>query len=210
MIYGCGRQHPFSFEGSDYLSVEVKKLGELCEIITGVPDEKKSDNAKFSYMYIQPSCLSEFNEVSNMSQVYRQTEVKKKSIVLHNDILVKRIGPTHVNIIKNPKSNTYVSSNLLIIRAHEFNVEYIAMVLESRGLSLLTHYTKKGVTVQTVSKKELGQIDIPIISKEKQLALGNLWNDNKLKLRLLNKLIDQEKKIMKSALLKVIDMEEEV
>lgn len=200
------------FLTKEVISITVKqvKLGEFCEIITGIPDEKKLDKPLFEYWCVQPSSLNEYNEIHNVSKVFRNSEINEKALVNHNDIIIKRIGPSHINVTVNPKSNTYVTSNLMIIRVlNNFEVNYIAMVLESKGLLLLTHYTNKGVTVQTVSKKELSQIEIPVIDKKKQKILGNLWAANKRKVKLLSELIKQEQQVVKSVFTKIIELEEE-
>lgn len=191
------------------ISIEYMKLGDFCEIITGIPEEKKIEDASKEYWCVQPSSLNEFNEILNISKVFRKNEISEKALLKHNDIIIKRIGPSHINIVENPKDNTYVTSNLMIIRiVGESDANYIATILESKGLSLLTHYTNKGVTVQTVSKKELSQIEIPFIEKDKQKIIGDLWSANKRKLKLLSGLMIQEKEVVKSVLSKIIELEE--
>lgn len=191
------------------ISIKYKFLGEICEIITGIPDERNDEQKGYRYLCLQPSSLSDNNEITELSEVFRSSKISDNAIIQKEDILIKRLRPSHVNVVDKVYENAYATSNVMIIRLKKnYNASYIAAVLETQGLSMLSHYTKKGVTVQTISKKELKDIKVPIIECGKQQALGELWVLNKQKIKLMNNMIDEEKELIKSIYNKVLKSEE--
>lgn len=191
------------------INTKYKLLGEICEIITGIPDDRKDDKKNHKYLCLKPSSLSHNNEITELSEVYRSSKISDNAIIKEKDILIKRLSPSYVNVVDEVYENAYVTSNIMIIRLKQkYSANYIALVLEIKGLSMLSHYTKKGVTVQTISKKELSNIKVPIIEYGKQHALGELWMFNKQKNKLMNEIIDEEKELIKSIYNKVLKLEE--
>jgi Type I restriction modification DNA specificity domain. len=180
-------------------TIEYMNLGDVADIIVGVPDEKPHSNEQFEYYCIQPSNLQEFNQVSNLDIVHRNTRLNETVLVKTGDILIKRLNPSNINILLGEFSNTYVSGNIMIIRVKEgFDAKYLASVLETQRLPSMQHDTKRGIIVQTISKSELQNVLIPILPINKQKALGEIWILSKQKQRILRTLAIEEEKYTKA------------
>lgn len=189
------------------MNVEYKFLGDVTEIITGIPEEKKKGNKEYKYFCIQPSHLNDNNKLLKFDVVYRTKPISEKALVKKEDILIKRLSPSYINLVMGSYENAYVTSNIIIVRCNEKIIsDYLAAILEVQGLTTLKHYTKRGITVQTISKKELSNINIPLPDIKTQKILGEMWLLNKRKQKLLNDLTIKENDFIKSLFDTILDM----
>ena len=181
------------------MNVEYKFLGEIAEIIAGIPEEKKKGDKEYKYFCIQPSHLNNNNKLLKFDVVYRAKPINEKALVKKEDILIKRLSPSYINLVTDSYKNAYVTSNIMIVRCNEKIIsDYLAAILEVQGLRTLKHHTKRGVTVQTISKKELSLIEIPMPDLHTQKILGEIWLLNKCKQKLLNDLAIKENDFIQS------------
>jgi len=189
------------------MNVEYKSLGDIAEIFTGIPEEKKKDKKEYEYFFIQPSHLNDNNKLSEFDLVGRNKPINEKALVKKGDILIKRLSPSSINLVMDNYKNTYVTSNIMIVRCNEKIIsDYLAAILEVQGLRTLHHHTKRGVTVQTISKKELSNINIPLPDIKTQKILGEMWLLNKTKQKLLNDWTIKENDFIKSLFNTILDM----
>jgi len=189
------------------MRVEYKLLGGIAEIIAGIPEEKKKGDKEYNYFCIQPSHLNDNNKLLEFDLVSRSKPINEKALVKKEDILIKRISPSSINLVMGNYKNAYVTSNIIIVRCNEKNnSDYLAAILEVQGLRTLKHHTKRGVTVQTISKKELSNINIPLPDIKTQKILGEMWLLNKRKQKLLNDLAIKENDFIQSLFNTILDM----
>lgn len=186
--------------------IEHKFLGEIANVIVGIPEEREPVEANYEYNYIQPSHLLDFNQITRGEKVYRSSKLSESALVSHDDILIKRLSPSNVHILTVEYPDTFVSVNVLIVRVKKgINAKYIASILETQGLPNLPHNTKRGIAVQTISKSELQQLKIPLLPPDKQMVLGEIWLLSKEKQRLLRNLALEEDKYIRSIFAKVLN-----
>ncbi len=189
------------------MNIEYKLFSDIAEIIAGIPEEKKTDKEEYKYFCIQPSNLNDNNKLSNFNEVYRTKPINKNALIRKKDILIKRLSSSSINFVMDSYKNTYVTSNIMIVRGNEKIIpEYLAAILEVQGLKTLKHYTKRGVTVHTISKKELSLIEIPLPDLQTQKILGEIWLLNKRKQELLNDLAIKENNFVKSLFNTILTM----
>ena len=189
------------------MRVEYKLLGDIAEIIAGIPEEKKKGNKEYKYFCIQPSHLNDNNKLSEFDLVSRSKLINEKALVKKEDILIKRLSPSSINLVMDSYKNAYVTSNIMIVRRNEKIIsDYLAAILEVQGLRTLKHHTKRGITVQTISKKELSNINIPLPDIKTQKILGEMWLLNKTKQRLLNEWTSKENDFIQSLFNTILDM----
>ena len=189
------------------MNVAYKVLGEIAEIIAGIPEGKKKGDKEYKYFCIQPSHLNDNNELLKFDVVYRAKPINEKALVKKEDILIKRLSPSYINLVMGNYKNAYVTSNIMIVRRNEKIIsDYLAAILEVKGLRTLKHHTKRGVTVHTVSKKELSLIEIPLPNLQTQKILGEMWLLNKNKQKLLNDWAIKENDFIQSLFNTIIDM----
>ena len=189
------------------MNVEYKLLGDIAEIIAGIPEEKKKGEKEYKYFCIQPSNLNDNNKLSEFDLVSRTKPINEKALVKKEDILIKRLSPSSINLVMDSYKNAYVTSNIMIVRRNEKIIsDYLAAILEVQGLRTLKHHTKRGITVQTISKKELSNINIPLPDIKTQKILGEMWLLNKTKQRLLNEWTSKENDFIQSLFNTILDM----
>ena len=189
------------------MRVEYRLLGDVAEIIAGIPEEKKKSDKEYKYFCIQPSHLNDNNKLLKFDVVYRAKPINEKALVKKGDILIKRLSPSSINLVMDNYKNAYVTSNIIIVRGNEKIIsDYLAAILEVQGLRTLKHHTKRGVTVQTISKKELSNINIPLPDIKTQKLLGKMWLLNKNKQKLLNDLAIKENNFIKSLFNTILTM----
>jgi len=189
------------------MNVKYKFLGDIAEIIAGIPEEKKKGNKEYKYFCIQPSHLNDNNKLLKFDVVYRTKPINEKALVKKEDILIKRLSPSYINLVMGSYENAYITSNIIIVRCNEKIIsDYLAAILEVQGLTTLKHYTKRGITVQTISKKELNNINISLPDIKTQKILGEMWLLNKRKQKLLNDLTIKENDFIKSLFDTILDM----
>ncbi len=189
------------------MRVKYKLLGDIAEIIAGIPEGKKKGDKEYKYFCIQPSHLNNNNKLVKFDVVHRTKPINEKALVKKEDILIKRLNPSSINLVMGSYENAYVTSNIIIVRCNEKIIsDYIAAILEVQGLTTLKHYTKRGITVQTISKKELSNINIPLPDIKTQKILGEMWLLNKRKQKLLNDLTIKENDFIQSLFNTILDM----
>ena len=189
------------------MRVEYKLLGDVAEIIAGIPEGKKKSNKGYKYFCIQPSHLNDNNKLSKFDEVYKAKPINEKALVKKEDILIKRLSPSSINLVMDSYKNAYVTSNIMIVRRNEEIIsDYLAAILEVQGLRTLKHHTKRGVTVHTISKKELSNINIPLPDIKTQKILGKMWLLNKNKQKLLNDWAIKENDFIKSLFNTILTM----
>jgi len=188
------------------MKVKYKLLGDVAEIIAGIPEEKKKGDKEYKYFCIQPSHLIDNNKLLKFDEVYRTKPINKNALIRKKDILIKRLSSSSINLVMESYENTYVTSNIIIVRCNEnVNPDYLAAILEIQGLKTLKHYTKRGVTVNTISKKELSLVEIPLPDLKSQKILGEIWLLNKRKQELINNLAIKENDFIKSLFNTILD-----
>ena len=189
------------------MRAEYKLLSDIAEIIAGIPEEKKTDKEEYKYFCIQPSNLNDNNKLLKFDVVYRAKPINKNALIRKKDILIKRLSSSSINLVMDSYENTYVTSNIMIVRCNKKVIsDYLAAILEVQGLRTLKHHTKRGVTVQTISKKELSLIVIPLPDLQTQRILGEIWLLNKRKQKLLNDLAIKENDFIQSLFNTILDM----
>ena len=189
------------------MRVEYKFLGEIAEIIARIPEGKKKSNKGYKYFCIQPSNLNDNNKLSKFDEVYKIKPINENALIKKEDVLIKRLSPSYINLVMDSYKNAYVTSNIMIVRCKEKIISsYLAAILEVQGLKTLKHHTKRGVTVHTISKKELSLIEIPLPDLQTQKILGEIWLLNKRKQKLLNDLAIKENDFIKSLFNTILDM----
>jgi len=189
------------------MRVEYRLLGDVAEIIAGIPEEKKKGDKEYKYFCIQPSHLNDNNKLSEFDLVDRAKPINEKALVKKGDILIKRLSPSYINLVMGNYKNTFVTSNIMIVRCNEKIISgYLAAILEVLGLRTLKHHTKRGVTVQTISKKELSLIEIPLPDLQTQKILGKIWLLNNRKQKLLNDLAIKENDFIHSLFNTILTM----
>lgn len=186
--------------------MEYIKLKNICDIFINRPSIQK-DAVENAYL-ITPSNLYDNNIMAELEKVNISQITNNKYVLRIGDILIKRLNPVFVNVFSPIDLPAFSSGNIIVVRPEtEYSSEYIAALFGVYGVESMTHYVKKGVTIQAISAKELSEINIPLVSIDEQKKIGALWDLYQRKIILQEKLIDIENLYMNNAI-KVILKEE--
>lgn len=166
-------------------------LSELAEIKLCIASAPKNKNFAESVEWIMQSSLLPFNEIKPVfSSEYCSNEDMK---VIKNDILIRRLSPSGVNLIEDD-TNAYVYNNIIIIRANDsVCADYLAAYLDENIEAFVKTYAK-GAIVSSISIKDLMEMPIDLPDVTTQRAVGGYWLMYKKKKRLEKKLTDLEGK----------------
>lgn len=188
------------------MRITERKLEEIADVIIGINEARGKKTGEFTYHIVNPADLDDSNDFDRLEPVNLETEVGDHNLVHRDDLLIKRVSPNFVTLVTGEVSNVVVSSNMLIIRCHQSVVPaFLAGYLELRGLEALKHYTERGMTMHSVSKKELNEFLIPLPDLKTQEILGELWFLNKQKRDLLSRLSEKESDHIKSIYIRALN-----
>ena len=139
---------------------------------------------------------------SNMIEsVVSENRFKEKTIIMaeKNDLLLKRISPTYINVYESNKG-VYLGTNIIRIRLNEnINPYFIAMVIEGQ-LSDINQASNKGTALHAINRVVLENIELPNVDIEKQFKIGELYRLSNNKEKLIKQLLEKEQ--LKSKTLK--------
>lgn len=186
--------------------MEYKKLKDICDVFISRPIiDKEHDENSF---LLTPSNLLSNNIIIEMDKVCISKRSNAKFLLRTGDILIKRLNPVFVNVFDQNDYPTYASSNIIIVRPKDDNLsKYIAAVFYIYGIDTMTHYVRRGVTIQALSAKELAEIRIPLVPVCDQKKIGELWSLYQRKSSLKEKLDKYENIYMRNAFKKILSEE---
>lgn len=182
------------------------KLKKLCDVFISRPSIRKESDEN-AYL-ITPSNLYDNNVIMGLEKASISKSTNSKYMLQTGDILIKRLNPVFVNLFSQIDSPAYSSSNIIVVRPRrKDSSDYIAAILGIYGVESMTHYVKKGVTIQALSAKELLELSIPIVPIDKQQKIGALWKLYQRKRILQNKLNETESLYISNALKTILNEE---
>lgn len=117
-------------------------------------------------------------------------------LIYENDIIIKRISPSYVNLIDIKLNYIYAYNNLIIVRAKAVDAKYLAYYL-SRKIKDFSENTSVGAVMPSIGRPELESFKIPILPANEQKAVGELWYQGIEKKKMLMQLykLENEKEI---------------
>ena len=193
---GQMEQNDYTWMPSAYFRGELsvlenpEKLGDLAEVCRGgnIKSSQLEDWASdepTEYQYIMLKHI-ENNEVSdNLPYLKEIDEKHQKSLLQAGDLLISRTAPFKVAIMPETGTKVLANGNLYYLRfkSDKVNPTYAMMFLNSeRGRQALDAFSK-GMTLSMLSLKDLADIEIPVISMEKQREMVKQYEELSKKLR---------------------------
>ena len=186
--------------------MEYVQLKKTCDVFISRPifDKENDENS----LIITPSNLLDNNIFIGLDKACVSERSNKKFLLKTGDILIKRLNPVFVNVFTQMDYPAHASSNVIVVRPEEeYFSDYLAAIFGIKGVESMTHYVKKGVTIQALSAKELSELRIPMVSIDEQQKIGTLWKLYQRKRILQEKLIETEGLFMSNALKMILNEE---
>lgn len=175
-----------------------KKLKEIADIKFCLANKETIDR--------EVNALTPLNLLENnvIKDIILENKIKADDTtrILNEDIVIKRINPLFVNYIDNIDNEVYAAGNLIIVRSSVVYPKYLAYILND----LIKKITQSsvGVKIPAIGRVDLEEIQVPIISQTKQVAIGELWYKGLELYKLNAKLNDLQKLKMNTILTKTL------
>ena len=181
--------------GDDVLSSE-KPLGSLAEILAGIPNTGQTGD--HPYKIIQPNSFSDVGELGALETQCREEELSPKQLLSPGDILVKRLNPSFVYVVRDEDMGAVASQNLLVVRpGPEIDPLYLACLLEQKEtIGQVEHVSGTAAAIKAISQKKLAEIMIPVVPLAKQKKLGEIWRLSRKRKALLREYITESDRLV--------------
>lgn len=185
------------------ISIE-KRLGDIAEIMAGVPGF--SDKGIFKYKVIQPNSFTDMGTMDTVEIQNRDDEITDKQKLTSGDILIKRLNPSFAHVVASESEGMVASQNLLVIRPiGEVDPSYLGYLLEQKEIiGQVLHVTGNTAAIKAVSIKKLADISVPLIAKEEQKKVGEVWRLSRRRKQLLNDYIVESDRLISMMASKII------
>ncbi len=174
----------------------LKPLGELAEILAGIPNTGQPGD--HPYRIIQPNSFSDVGELDALETQFREEEFSPKQLLSSGDILIKRLNPSFVYVVKDEDRGTIASQNLLVVRpGPEVEALYLAYFLEQKEvIGQVEHVSGTSAAIKAISQKKLAEIMIPVVSLAEQKKLGEIWRLSRKRKALLREYITESDRLV--------------
>ena len=173
-----------------------KTLGDLAEILAGIPNMGQAGD--HPYKIIQPNSFNDVGELEALETKFREEEVSQKLLLSPGDILVKRLNPSFVYVVRDEDKGSVASPNLLVVRPRlGVDSQYLACLLEQKDvIGQVEHVSGTAAAIKAISQKKLAEIQIPIVSSDEQRKLGEIWRLARKRKALLREYIAENDKLV--------------
>ncbi len=181
--------------GDDVLPLE-KPLGNLAEILAGIPSTGQTGD--HPYKIIQPNSFSDVGELNVLETQLREEKLSPKLLLSPGDILVKRLNPSFVYVIRDEDKGLVASQNLLVIRpGQEIDPLFLACLLEQKEIiGQIEHVSGTSAAIKAISQKKLAEIMIPVVPLAEQRKLGEIWRLSRKRKALLREYITESDRLV--------------
>ena len=186
------------------ISIE-KRLGDIAEIMAGVPGF--SDKGVFKYKVVQPNSFTDMGTMDSVEIQNRDDEITDKQKLVSGDILIKRLNHSFAYVVAPEYEGTVASQNLLVIRPRD-NLDpfYLGYLLEQKEIiGQVLHVTGNTAAIKAISIKKLADITVPLISKEEQTKVGEVWRLSRKRKQLLNEYMAEGDRLVSMMASKIIN-----
>lgn len=175
-------------------------LGECARIIPGLLEQKKSDCKPIIFNAVLPNQLTEAGIEGEYGAIQRFSE-SRTEFLQTGDVLIKRLNPDCAVIFTDKNVKAIPSANIFAIRPFTGVLDpyYLAFILEkSKTLSRISQRSGIGSAVSAVTGSQIENCEIPVPPLKQQQKFGALWQCAKERTALLQKMISENERLLKS------------
>ena len=181
--------------------MQLKDVAEIQYSIPVATKKKEIVNGR----WLNGSGLLENNQTITIDTSY-EYDFKSVLQVSQDDLLLKRISPTFVNIYEDIQS-AYIGTNIIRIRVKEEYDPYFVMLVLENHLKELNEKSNNGTRISAINREALEGVEIPNVEIKQQKRIGNWiklkYKSMALQQELHNKIELKNKLIEKQILLKI-------
>lgn len=163
----------FPFEESVTLKNVVKSINRGHTISKKDLDEMTSVQPT-NYQYLMLQNFQDGIIDEKLPYLKNLDETYERYLLKDNSIIISRLSPFKIGSVDKLKTRVLANGNLFFLEIDEdkINKDFLTAYLQSRiGLREIEKYVK-GSTMKTISIRDLEKVNIPKISMEKQIEIG--------------------------------------
>ena len=182
------------------MSYPQKTIAECAEIISGLVEQKDAGASSCLYKAILPSQITSAGFIPEYGQIQRVPTYYMPFLNI-GDVIIKRLNPDCAVVFEDESVQALPSANLFVIRPNTGILDpyYLAFVLESsNALNRISQRSGINTAVSAVSANQIKNSVIPLPSLEEQRKLGALWLCAKKRNNLLQNLISENNRLLRS------------
>lgn len=217
MIFGGGYSPAISHGGENV----IRKLKDIVLADDGIrtglvlsrKKSKRVQDNKFKYETISLSTVDEMGFVNGDTEsIYFIEELEEKYLAQKGDVLMRLSDPFTTIYIDEELEGTVISSMFTSIRVSDVDLispRYLSIVLNSLSVKNQLRRNQSGTNIATASTKTISELDIPIISSERQAIIENVMAIHSQEKKLLKELVVKKDKLMNGIVSNLVaEMEE--
>lgn len=163
---------------------EKKTLGSLVEIKTGAPMSRAKKIAEGDRVVrarvLIPAALSSSQIEDDLLAEETVSKVKEELFTKAGDVVVKASTPYDCAFVDEKHEGLLVTSFGLILRplpGSPIDMQYLAIYLGMEQANKELQLMSKGMTIQLIKKRDLGDLLVPVPSAEEQVRLARLFEE---------------------------------
>ena len=182
------------------MSYSKKTIAECAEIISGLVEQKDSGETSCLYKAVLPNQITTAGLIPEYGQIQRMP-TSDMPFLNKGDVLIKRLNPDCAVIFDNVADNVLPSANIFVIRPYENLLDsyYLAFILESsKVLNRISQRSGISTAVSAVTASQIKNCEIPLPPLERQRKFGVLWKCAKERNTLLQRLIVENDRLLRS------------
>ena len=182
------------------MSYLQKTIAECAEIISGLVEQKDSGATSCLYEAVLPGQITPAGFIPEYGQIQR-VPTSNMPFLNIGDVVIKRLNPDCAVVFEDETVQVLPSANLFVIRPDTYILDpyYLAFVLESsNALNRISQRSGINTAVSAVSANQIKTSVIPLPPLEKQCNLGALWRCAKMRNNLLQELISENNRLLRS------------
>lgn len=193
------------------MACQMKKLGDFCTVMTGVPTGRARKLAEgqvgTQVKVLSPRAMENGRIIDAEIAFETVSKVKEDFFTKEGDVLVKASTPYDCVYIDAEHQGMLVTSFALILRAKKgsmLNMRYLAMYLNQPQARERLQELSIGVSLKLIKKAALEGMDVPIIPEAKQAQLVELCVNTQKRKELCLKLIQESDKLLQAEFSRIV------
>jgi len=182
------------------MSYPQKTIAECAEIISGLVEQKDAGATSCLCKAVLPSQITPTGFIPEYGQIQRIPTLDMPFLNA-GDVMIKRLNPDCAIVFEDDSIMALPSANLFVIRPDTDILDpyYLAFILESsKAISRISQRFGIGTAVSAVTINQIRSCEIPLPPLDDQRKIGELWKCAKKRNNLLQNLISENNRLLRS------------
>ncbi len=180
-------------------------LGDVFQVKSGLVVARKKmvgkDNAKYKHKQLNLRSINRSGYINSEYLEDLQTDeiISNDYLTSVGDVIIRLSEPYTAVYISKEYENLVITSNFAVIKStNEYNSEFLAYYLNGDYAKKQLYSSMQGSIVKSIGISAVEKIDLPEITKNKQMLFAKLTKALTNKLKIIEKINNYEQKLLKN------------